>query len=116
MQDIESDLEEDIYPSTYVCLVTIPTNLPSTVSMTDSTSNPFETMIPQHTFSEINLSHIISVINDTPSKFIHMTIVTHFSNLPIFLAPFEFLATSTSSQTYSLVSQPHSYSIPTTSS
>ena len=84
--------------------------------MTELTSNPFETVIPQHIFLEINLSHIISGINETPSKFLHMTIVTPFSNLPILLAPFEFLATSTSSQTYSLVRQRDSSSIPTTSS
>ena len=81
VHDIESDLEEEISPSTYVCCVTIPTSLPPTFSITKSARNPFGTMTPQHTFSEIKLSHILSSTNGTPPVSVHIPIVTYFFNV-----------------------------------
>ena len=88
MQDIESDLEEDISPSTYVFHVIIPTSTLPVVSKTLSTRNPFEDMIPQHTFYDINLYEIIFATNGTLAVSLPMPISTPFSTLPILSASF----------------------------
>ena len=65
VEEIHSDLEEENTPSTFVCSDNGFTTMTSSSTTTQLFGNTFYSLFPQHSFSQINLSHILSATNGT---------------------------------------------------